>query len=66
MIFSQGGSLGGGVSFMVGNQRIPSWNSTGRPKNPKLATFGYNFETKNLEYWTGLTWLKLPMKKINI
>jgi len=45
-------------------QRIPSWNTAGRPKKPKRGTFGFNLQTRNLDYWNGLKWLKLPMKKV--
>jgi hypothetical protein len=43
---------------------MPSWNTTGRPKNPKLGIIGFNFETENLEIWNGISWVTLPMKKI--
>jgi hypothetical protein len=44
--------------------RIPSWNTLGRPKKPKIGICGFNFQTKSLELWNGSQWLKLPMKKI--
>jgi hypothetical protein len=44
--------------------RLPSWNTLGKPKKPKLGTYGFNFQTENLEVWDGNSWLKLPMKKI--
>ena len=47
-----------------GQRRIPSWNTSGRPKNPKVGTLGFNMETDNLEFWNGSLWLKLPMEKI--
>ena len=43
---------------------IPAWNIPGRPVNAKSGIFGFNLETKQLEYWTGSAWLKLPMRKI--
>jgi hypothetical protein len=43
----------------------PSWNTSGRPKEAKKGTFGFNTETKKLEFWNGTYWLKLPMKKIS-
>jgi hypothetical protein len=56
--------IGGGASVMTGYRRIPSWNTLGRPKNPKPGIFGFNLQTSNLEYWTGSKWLKLPMRRI--
>jgi len=44
---------------------IPSWNTTGRPKKAKKGTFGFNVESKKLEFWNGTSWLGLPMKKIS-
>ncbi|OGH17207.1 MAG: hypothetical protein A3C30_01180 [Candidatus Levybacteria bacterium RIFCSPHIGHO2_02_FULL_40_18] len=43
---------------------IPSWNNAGRPKKVKTGTIGFNSQTKNLEFFNGSSWLKLPMKKI--
>jgi hypothetical protein len=48
----------------ITRNRIPTWNTPGRPKNPKTGTFGFNFQTNNLEFWGGFQWLKLPMKRI--
>jgi hypothetical protein len=43
---------------------IPSWNTTGRPKDPKAGTYGFNHETLNLEFWDGAKWFILQMKKL--
>jgi hypothetical protein len=53
-----------GVSAPLIQRAIPTWNIPGRPKDPKVGTFGFNMQTKNLEYWTGGNWLILPMRKI--
>ncbi len=57
-------SIGNGLSTIMGNQRIPSWNTAGRPSSPKSGVFGYNFQTQNLEYWTGTGWVALQMTPI--
>jgi hypothetical protein len=43
---------------------IPSWNTAGRPKGPKVGIIGFNFETESLEIWNGMSWQLLPMKRI--
>lgn len=53
--------IGQGASSMISQQRIPSWNTAGRPTKAKPGTFGYNFQTNNLEYWNGSRWLNLHM-----
>ncbi len=53
--------IGHGLSVMTGLLVISSWSTRGRPKKPKLGTFGFNSQTSNLEYWDGTTWLKAPM-----
>jgi hypothetical protein len=52
------------TSTHIIQERIPSWNNSGRPKEAKIGTFGFNSQTSCLEYWTGSIWLKLPMKRI--
>jgi len=49
---------------MITRQRIPTWNTAGRPEEAKTGTFGFNFQTNNLEFWNGSSWLRLRMKKI--
>jgi hypothetical protein len=46
--------------------RIPEWNISGRPANPRVGTIGFNLQMICLEYWDGTSWLRLPMKKIDI
>jgi len=53
-----------GSTASITQERIPSWNISGRPKKPKRGTIGFNIRTHNLEYWSGTEWFKLPMKKI--
>ncbi len=53
--------IGNGLSTIVGQQKIPSWNNAGRPANPAPGTFGFNFETNNLEFWNGNYWFTSPM-----
>jgi hypothetical protein len=54
------------LSPMPYYQQIPTWNNAGRPKKPKVGVIGFNLETNSLDYWTGTTWMKLPMEKINV
>jgi hypothetical protein len=56
-----------GPAALIANakQRIPSWNTAGRPKKPRIGTIGFNFRTNNLEYWNGTRWLLLHMIKLN-
>ena len=42
---------------MAGLPRIASWDTAGRPKKPRPGTFGFNTQTKALEYWDGKDWL---------
>lgn len=53
--------VGNGLSTLVGNLKIPSWNNAGRPANPSPGTFGSNFQTNNLEFWNGYAWMSSPM-----
>ncbi len=53
--------LGQGLSIMIGLPRIASWDTVGRPKKAKKGTFGFNFQTNNLEYWNGTVWLTAAM-----
>lgn len=58
-------SIGGGLSVMAGLPRIPTWNTLGRPANPKKGTIGVNTETKRLEAWDGFIWRSATLKKNN-
>ncbi|OGM77446.1 hypothetical protein A2394_02395 [Candidatus Woesebacteria bacterium RIFOXYB1_FULL_42_36] len=48
--------IGQGLSLMVGLPTIASWNSQKRPQKAKRGTFGFNTQTKSLEYWDGSGW----------
>jgi hypothetical protein len=54
-------NLGQGLSMMIGLPIIASWNTAGRPKNAKVGTLGFNFQTKSLEYWDGSDWYAANM-----
>ena len=54
--------IGSGLSVMVGLPRIATWNSSGRPINPKVGTVGFNIETNCLEFWDGKNWFFAPME----
>lgn len=53
--------IGEGLSIMPGLPTIITWDNKGRPKKPKRGTFGFNKETKYLEYWDGKDWYGAPM-----
>jgi len=55
--------IGQGLSLMVGLPTIITWKTADRPKNATSGTFGFNLQTKNLEYWNGSSWLVAPMVK---
>jgi hypothetical protein len=57
-------NIGGGLSAMVGLPRIATWNTSGRPVNPKRGTFGLNTETKKLEVWNGSLWYNVSLTKM--
>jgi hypothetical protein len=54
----------GVIPVNIKRKRIPSWNNLGRPDKPKVGSFGFNFQTNNLEYWNGSYWIKLQMKRL--
>jgi len=54
--------IGQGLSIMVGLPTIDSWNTKDRPIKPKKGTFGYNYQTKKLEYFDGKDWYCASMK----
>ena len=56
--------IGQGLSLMIGLPTITFWNTKGRPKKAKRGTFGFNFETNNLEYWDGAQWFQAPMGEL--
>lgn len=53
--------IGKGLSLMIGLPTISRWETTKRPKKPKLGTFGFNTETNNLEYYDGKNWYSAKM-----
>lgn len=57
--------IGQGLSMMVGFPTISTWKSKQRPKEAKRGTFGFNLDTKNLEYYDGKDWLAAEMQENN-
>jgi hypothetical protein len=55
--------IGQGLSVMLGQLKIDSWDIEGRPKNAKRGMFGFNSETNSLEYYNGSYWLAAEMQK---
>lgn len=55
--------IGQGLSIMLGLPTIDSWDTAGRPKNAKMGTFGFNFQTNHLEYWDGSAWFQASMNE---
>lgn len=53
--------IGQGLSLMIGLPTINSWETNKRPLNPKQGTFGFNSQTKSLEYFNGKDWYKCEM-----
>lgn len=54
-------NIGQGLSMMIGLPILTTWETAGRPKNPKKGTFGFNTQTYSLEYWDGSDWYKCQM-----
>lgn len=55
--------IGQGFSILIGLLRIASWKTAARPKKAQRGTFGFNSQTKNLEYWDGAVWMAAPMNE---
>jgi len=53
--------IGPGLSMMIGLPKITSWNTASRPNKAKAGTFGFNSQTKSLEYWDGSSWWEAPL-----
>lgn len=53
--------IGQGMSIMIGLPAITSWQTSDRPKKPRRGTFGFNSQTKSLEYWDGSSWFAAAM-----
>jgi hypothetical protein len=54
--------IGQGLALAIGLPTLASWNESSRPKNAKRGTFGFNIETKSLEYFDGEAWFRAFMK----
>ena len=55
--------IGQGLSLMIGLPTIDSWKSLERPKKAKQGTFGFNLQTKHLEYYDGSDWYSAPLRE---
>ncbi len=53
--------IGHGLSLMAGLPAIETWTSSKRPKTAKRGRFGFNSDTKSLEYWDGAAWFSAQM-----
>lgn len=53
--------MGQGLLMAIGLLSIPFWSIKKRPKRAKRGTFGFNIDTKSLEYWDGKNWYSAPM-----
>ena len=48
--------VGQGLSMIIGLPAIATWDTKSRPKKASRGTFGFNSQTKSLEYWDGSSW----------
>lgn len=46
----------GGKVLQLGNTRINTWNTAGRPASPKTGTIGFNTQTVALDIYDGAAW----------
>ena len=53
-------SIGGKV-LQLGNTRINSWNTAGRPASPKTGTIGLNTQTVALDIYDGSNWKSVTL-----
>ena len=53
-------SIGGKV-LQLGNSRINTWNTAGRPSSPKTGTIGLNTQTIALDVFDGSTWKSITL-----
>lgn len=53
-------SIGGKV-LQLGNSRINTWNTAGRPSSPKTGTIGLNTQTIALDVFNGSTWKSITL-----
>lgn len=56
--------IGGGLSMMLGQGRVATWNTNGRPSSPKRGTVGLNTQLNQLEIYNGSAWYKVAMTAI--
>jgi len=53
--------VGQGLSMIIGLPTIATWDKKSRPKKVSRGTFGFNSQTKSLEYWDGSSWWEAPL-----
>jgi hypothetical protein len=46
---------------IFGEKRLASWNTSGRPSNPKSFVFGYNTTLGALDIYTGVSWVQISI-----
>ena len=56
--------IGQGLSMILGLLRISTWKTNERPKKPMIGTFGFNTQTKSLEYFDGTDWYEAAMERV--
>jgi hypothetical protein len=56
--------VGQGLALAIGLPTLASWNESSRPRNAKRGTFGFNIETKSLEYFDGEAWFRALMRTV--
>ena len=49
--------IGSDLSIVLGNPRMPNWNTAGRPAAPLDYVYGFNTDTSAIEVWTGSAWV---------
>lgn len=49
--------IGSDLSILLGNPRMPAWNTAGRPAAPLDYVYGFNTDTSAIEVWTGSAWV---------
>lgn len=49
--------IGSDLSIVLGNPRMPKWNTAGRPAAPLDYVYGFNTDTSAIEVWTGSAWV---------
>ena len=54
-------NIGSGLSLTTSLPVLVSWDTAGRPKDPRRGTFGLNSQTRHLEYFDGEYWYAVQM-----